>query len=163
MAKESRRGSLRELSGSPVEIGDWDDVLEEVHQASDRTAAIVLASWVERSLEQSIINALPRHDDKTISKLLERDGALNSFYGKIHLGFALGLYDASVVDNLEAIRRIRNAFAHAALAIHFETQQVIDEVEKLHVTINPTPTELMQFSVYRRKFTLACLRFVTRD
>ena len=112
--------------------------------------------------EQLIIEALPKHDDETVGKLLERDGALNSFYAKIYLGFALGLYDLTTVDNLEAIRRIRNAFAHTAIAIHFETQQIIDEIRKLHVTMRPTPEALMKFSEYRRKFELACLRFVTR-
>jgi len=82
VAKGPKRGSLRDLSGSPVEIDDWPEVFDEVHHTSDRTAAIVLASWVERSLEQSIIKALPKHDYKTVSKLLERDGALNSFYSK---------------------------------------------------------------------------------
>lgn len=163
MAKKPKRRSLRDLSASPVEITDWDEILEEVHQTSDRTAAIVLASWVERSLEQSIVKMLPRHDDELVSKLLERDGALGSFYAKIHLGFALGLYDESVVENLDIIRKVRNAFAHAAIAIHFETQEIIDQVTKLHVTVRATPRELMLFSEYRRMFTLACLRFVTRD
>jgi DNA-binding MltR family transcriptional regulator len=163
MAKEPKRGSLRRLTGTPVGAEDWEEVLEEVQQASDRTAAIVLASWVERTIEQAIIKALPRNNDKVVSKLMERDGALNSFYGKIHLGYALGLYEETTVENLDCIRKIRNAFAHAALAIHFETAQIIDEVNKLHVTMRPLPEELMQFSLYRRKFMLACLRFVTRD
>ena len=163
MAKEVKRRSLRDLSGKKVDIDDWPEVFNEVHHTSDRTAAIVLGSWVEQSLEEEIIRALPKHDDKTIGKLLERDGALSTFYAKIYLGFSLGLYDESIVENLDAIRRIRNAFAHAAVAIHFETQAVIDEVKKLHVTTRPTPEELMKFSEYRRAFELACLRFVTRD
>lgn len=163
MGKQPRRRSLRDLSGSPVEIDDWPEVFAEVHHTSDRTAAIVLGSWVERALEQAIIKVLPRNDERAVGRLLERDGALNSFYAKIHLGFALGLYDQSIVENLEAIRRIRNAFAHTAVAIYFETQEIIDEVNKLHVTMRPTPEELLKFSEYRRKFELTCLRFVTRD
>jgi DNA-binding MltR family transcriptional regulator len=162
MVEEPKRGSLRALSGRPISPDDWEEVIAEVHQTSDRTAAIVLASWVERDLEQSIIKALPKNDDQTASKLLERDGALHSFYSKTYLGFALGLYDQSTVENLDCIRKIRNAFAHAALPIHFETQQIIDEVNKLHVTTRPTPEAMMKFSEYRRKFELACLRFVTR-
>jgi DNA-binding MltR family transcriptional regulator len=162
MSKKAKRRTLRDLSSSQVEVENWPEVFEEVHHTSDRTAAIVLASWVERFLEQVIIDTLPKHDDETVGKLLRPEGALNSFFAKIHLGFALGLYDGTTVDNLEAIRKIRNAFAHTAIAIHFETEEIIEEIRKLHVTTRPTPEPLMQFSEYRRKFELACLRFVTR-
>jgi hypothetical protein len=50
------------------EEGRHRRLLNEVHAASDRTAAIVLGSWVERELEQWIISVLPRRNQKTIEK-----------------------------------------------------------------------------------------------
>jgi hypothetical protein len=145
--------------GKKVEISDIAGMLKEVREVSDRGAAIVLTSWVERELEQWIVAILPRHDEKTVEKLQGRDGALNSFYGKIHLGYALGLYDETTRENLDTIRRIRNAFAHTPQAIDFETDEVRKEVKKLKAMDSPDP-DLTAVSEHRRKFMIVCRMLV---
>ena len=160
MPKDTRRKSLRQLAASAVEKADLPAILDEIRDTSDRTAAIVLASLVERTVEQSITQALPRRDDKTIEKLQARDGPLGNFYAKNHLGFALGIYDEVTRDNLEIIRKIRNAFAHTVLKITFETEQIIDEVKKLKFdAVEVSTTKLGEFSEYRTKYTYACSMF----
>jgi DNA-binding MltR family transcriptional regulator len=159
MADEPKTKTLNELGASRPGIEDIPAMIEEIRQTSDRTAAIVLGSWVERSLEQSIIAALPRRDDDTVERLLGRGGALSNFYGKNQLGYALGLYDETTLKNLEVIRRIRNAFAHAAVQIHFETDQIITEVRKLQTEFT-TGTEMGTLSEYRRTYTAVCVGFV---
>jgi hypothetical protein len=161
MSGQSKSRSLRDLSGSKVATQDLEAVIEEIKNTSDRTTAIILASWVERELEESLFTILPRHDDDTKSKLLARDGALGSFYGKIYLAFALGLYDETTRDNLDCIRKIRNAFAHAAISITFETSQVATEVNKLRTRAIETPiVDLPGVSSSRRKYMLVCAMFV---
>jgi hypothetical protein len=153
--------TLRGLSAKEVAIGDSIGIAKELRGVSDRSAAIVLASMVERDLEQLIVQVLPKkEDEKAIAKLQERDGALNSFFGKIHLGYALGLYDEKTRDNLDTIRQIRNAFAHTAQGISFETQEIREAVDGLHGSeTEGEPFE--SFSEQRRKFMSVCGLFVT--
>ena len=48
---------------------------------------------------------------------------------------ALGLYDEGTRDNLDIIRVVRNAFAHTAVQLTFETPQMAAEVEKLQMPL----------------------------
>jgi hypothetical protein len=124
----------------------------------------VLAAWVERELEQWIIAALPRNDKKTLEMLRGRDGPLHSFYGKIHLGYALGIYDETERENLDIIRRIRNEFAHTPQAIDFETDAIRKEVENLKVPKgSSTAPQMAALSEYRRKFSSACAVIMVRS
>jgi DNA-binding MltR family transcriptional regulator len=153
--------SLSQMMSADVDAGDLQDIVFEIRQTSDRTAAIVLGSLVERTVEQRVLAALPRHDDKTGKKLLSRDGPLSSFYAKNQLGYALGAFDETVLEQLEIIRRIRNVFAHSVLPIHFETAEIIDEVKKLHKGFLRHPIELAELSQYRRTFTIISTRLVS--
>jgi DNA-binding MltR family transcriptional regulator len=155
---------MAKLSTKELEESDLEGLTKEVLHTSDRTAAIVLAAWVERELEQWIIATLPRNDKKTIEKLQGRDGALNSFYGKIHLGYALGVYDEIERENLDIIRRIRNEFAHTPQAIDFETDEIRKEVENLRLpTASSIRPELAALSEHRRRFSRACAVVVVRS
>ena len=147
---------MAKVSGRKVELNDIAGIQKEIRQASDRTAAIVLASWVERQLEQWIISVLPRHDPATVKKLVGRDGSLGSFYSKIELGYALALYDETTRDYLNIVRGIRNEFAHTPQAIDFETDEIRAEVAKLTVGSGKADPDLAAFSEPRRKFSNAC-------
>jgi hypothetical protein len=115
MAKSKNPKGLTGMMPGDVNAGDLNDVVAEIKEASDRTAAIVLGSLVERTVEQHILAALPRHDDKTAERLLGRNGPLSSFYSKNQLGYALGACDETILRQLEITRRIRNAFSHSIL------------------------------------------------
>jgi DNA-binding MltR family transcriptional regulator len=110
-------------------------------------------------LEQSIIAALPRRDDRTVESLLGRDGPLENFYGKNHLGYALGIYGSTTLSNLEAVRRIRNAFAHSPLRITFETKQVAAEAQKIKLE-RLELGELNRLSESRQQYTAFCTLFM---
>src|SRR5580704_5762255 len=69
-------------------------------------------------------------DDKRY--LFESDGGpLSSFHGKILIGFAIGMYGPATRHDLLAIKRIRNAFAHAPRSINFDTPEIISECTRL--------------------------------
>jgi DNA-binding MltR family transcriptional regulator len=161
MAKSKKPKGLSGMMSADVNAGDLNDVVAEIRQASDRTAAIVLGSLVERTVEQRILAALPRHDEKTAERLLARDGPLSSFYGKNQLGYALGAYDETILHQVEIIRRVRNVFAHSVLPIHFETQEIIDQVSKLHRGFLRHPIEFAEMSEYRRTFTIISTRIIS--
>jgi hypothetical protein len=101
---------------------DSDDFLaiwKELEEASARTSVIVAAVVVEDalrwSMESYLIADLTDDDRRT---LFENEGApLSSFHGKIMMGYAIGMYGPAAKTDLSAIKRIRNAFAHATLRL----------------------------------------------
>jgi hypothetical protein len=90
---------------------------QEILHGSDRSVAIILASEVERFLEFAILAKLPNTDDQ--DKLVGHDGPLDTFSRKIHLGYAMGIYDARFRDDLIRIKDIRNDFAHSVMPLCF--------------------------------------------
>jgi hypothetical protein len=54
-----------------------------------------------------------------------------SFYAKVLLGFALGLFGEAARNDLTVIKNIRNAFAHAPRPINFETMEIAFACQKL--------------------------------
>lgn len=159
MAARQKPITLSQLARKAIADEEFPEIGEEAFHSSDRTAAIVLASGVERILEQSIIATLPRHDNRTVERLLGRDGPLDSFYGKSQLGYALSIYGSTTLDNLEAVRKIRNAFAHSPLRINFETKQVVEEVQKIKIEALDM-RELSHLSEGRQTYSAFCTLFI---
>jgi hypothetical protein len=112
-----RHRTLHELTRADQTGEDLDFAVNEIIGTSDRTACIITAAMLERHLEAAIIIRLQRKNKDTINLLLQRDGALSTFFSKIHLGYAMGLYDDIVRKDLDIIRGIRNVFAHSAMPI----------------------------------------------
>jgi hypothetical protein len=148
--------SLRKLSETNQE--DAIAVILELLTVSDRSAAILGGAFVEHALEKAIIDRLPVNNQNTIEKLTARDGALNSFFSKTHLGYAMGLYGAEVADELDIIRTVRNLFAHSMKRLTFETKEVAEEIAKLRH--DPNFPETPRLSVPRQRFNIYCIRFM---
>jgi hypothetical protein len=91
---------------------------------------LISGSFIEQGLEAVIKMAtVQEYDDRAFHTDLfggDRPGAVNGFYGKIILGHALGAYTRAFKDDLDRIRHIRNAFAHAKDEISFKTKEVSD-------------------------------------
>jgi len=126
--------SIRNLS-RPFDYRN-DDVLavfREIEDHPPRSAAIVAGALVEDSLRWSMetrfINGLA---DEDLCGVFEGESApLASFRAKIIMGYVLGMYGTAARNDLRAIKRIRNAFAHAPRSITFETPQIVDECRGL--------------------------------
>ncbi|NQV22182.1 MAG: hypothetical protein HQ511_12280 [Rhodospirillales bacterium] len=115
------------LHGDPKLTGD------------DRAVAIIEATNLEASLEDAIKTKFTDLDDNDHSNVFESDGPLASFSSKIRIGYALGVYGKHTRDDLNAIREIRNAFAHARKALLFNTKEITDVCDLLTV-IGRTPS-----------------------
>jgi len=116
-----------------------------------------------RVLEQVILARLMIVEKRRIVPLFERDGVLSTFYGNIHLAFALKLIRETVRDDLDVIRRVRNAFAHSILPLTFDTEEVSLEVKRLqHKSYYTAPSsESTEFELFhpnetRREFMRCC-------
>lgn len=92
-------------------------------EKNDRGAAILLAANAEVCLRYAIKRHLVAIDDVERT-LFRSNGPLSEFAAKIRVGYAMGLYKEQTKQNLDYIRAIRNAFAHAIIPISFETSEV---------------------------------------
>ena len=85
---------------------------------------------VEHELETLLRSRFKRKDDKTWAMLVAENGPLNSFSSMILAGYALGIYDESMRNDLHIVRNIRNAFAHSKRLIHFDNPLIVKELER---------------------------------
>jgi hypothetical protein len=155
-SKRINRQTLRSLGRELPSQEEFSDIQSDLIESSDRTAAIIASSLLEVCLEKSILAALPRAKG-VIDQLNGRDGALNGFYSKNYLGYAMSLYSDDVLTQLETIRKIRNAFAHTARPIKFTTPVVGKECAKLTFGESSRGEWPETLSKERVAFTAACI------
>lgn len=119
-------------------------------QASDRSVAILAASYLDihlrLAIERRLLHVadlrLPRikdYDNKPKSK--EKDifyrlfdifpGTLTSLSTKIDMATALGIVSPNTYHDLAIIRKVRNLFAHEPEAITFDSDEVAARCEAL--------------------------------
>jgi hypothetical protein len=101
-------------------------------------------------------------EESRIVPLFGRDGALSTLYGNIHLAFALQLINEAARDDLDTVRRVRNAFAHSVLPLTFQTDEIISEIRKFNYKTyyELSPEENAEFELFsppeRREFMICC-------
>lgn len=102
------------------------DPLWEENPAKDRTAAIMGATFLEHALRQSISRCFAADEyDPDYNYLFElEDAPYREFAGRVRLARALGIVDKSEYDQIEAIRHIRNAFAHTMEDVSFSAPEI---------------------------------------
>src|SRR6476620_547710 len=132
---EAFLASQRLMQDRPELNDSWQLILSEwigkpplfaPSDTPDRTVAIVLGAIVEHSLERAIRThfAIPEKEGKAIFQGRgEEEAPLNSCAAKIGVGYALGVYDYILKNELRWIKNIRNAFAHAGRHLDFETKE----------------------------------------
>jgi len=132
MASRRVKLKLRDLGHLQLELEDakalMDALGEELHPIA---TAILGAVTAERNLEILLRSKFKRKDDKTWAMLVEDiNGPLNSFSSKIVIGYALGIYDERMRNDLDIVRKIRNAFAHSRKLIQFDDPLIVNELGK---------------------------------
>lgn len=111
---------------------EFDEILAELSNGSDRSAAILSAAYVEMSLRFAVFSRFVKMGPQEARKLASQSGPLSSFSQTIDVGFAVGLYGPVIRRNLHKIREVRNLFAHRFLPISFdysEVQKLVSEID----------------------------------
>jgi hypothetical protein len=131
--------TLSELSRTLPGTADLTAAKDEYFKTdNDKVAILLHASVLDANLGVCIAlhiadaNPLISYDE--VQKIIHGEhAALGTFSSKIHLAYLVGIVDAAARNDLDCIRRIRNAFAHSALPLTFQTKQVVDECKKLQL------------------------------
>jgi len=87
---------------------DWGTFGQEFLGGSDRSAAIVGATWLEYRLEL-LLRSFLVDDEGVVTPLMT--GPVDTLGGRSRLAVALGLITRDAFHDLSIIRDIRNAFA----------------------------------------------------
>jgi DNA-binding MltR family transcriptional regulator len=107
---------------------------------SDAEAALLAGTFVEDRLGFAIKSqfvSLPTAGNNakmvTEAALFDGYGPLATFFAKIDIGYALGLYDLMVRNDLHMIRSIRNDFAHSLESVSFSQEPVASKLTRLRI------------------------------
>lgn len=129
-SKGKSKRTIYDLSREPIttldETSTW---FEEMRTGNDRVCAVIGSAALDITLRFVIRESLVSYDeDPDLNSLFEAKGAiLADFSARIEMAHALGLISSDEKADLDRIRRIRNAFAHAPKSISFQTPEVADQ------------------------------------
>jgi DNA-binding MltR family transcriptional regulator len=119
---------LREFSRRLPAGEEWPEAGDDIRNVHDRAAAIILGAHVEMYLQRLLLAHLPNAKPEIF---LPPSGPLTDFYAKNHLAFAMGIIPKAILKDLEVVRRVRNAFAHAPAPMRFSDPPIRDECRKM--------------------------------
>ena len=112
-----------------VNVEEFKRFTAVLNAESDRGAVLVAASMLDEQLSKLISGMVIQHADT--KKLTEGfNSPLGTFSAKIIAAFAMGVIDLDEYEELERIRKIRNAFAHS-IYIDLKDQGIRDRCKDL--------------------------------
>lgn len=154
--------ALKRLSHQESTSADFSTWMKQVNaRTNDRGAAILLASNVELGLDRAI-NAYLFFAEPRLEGFYADEGPINTFNRKIQVCRALRVYGSETYANLNIIRHVRNAFAHAHAPVSFKTKEIVaicnDLVEQELLYPRAYRKRKPNFKRYsaRKKYEFAC-------
>jgi hypothetical protein len=129
----SKTSKLHKLSRRRPTHADHPDYMKQVTgEHNDRGACILISSNVENALQSAIEQSLGEMTEDLFVALFESNGGpASSFSNQINLAFALKIIGPRTYANVNILRHVRNAFAHAKVPIRFDTPEVKDICDDL--------------------------------
>jgi hypothetical protein len=108
------------------------EILKETLHGSDRIAAISCAALVDDILGSAIEMRFVKLGKDWQSRIFGSPTApLSSFYSKIVIGYAMGIFGPSTRADLDIIRSVRNDFAHSAPSLSFDDKEISEKCYKI--------------------------------
>jgi hypothetical protein len=92
--------------------------------ADDRSFCLLLTAMVENELDRAIDHWIGEQTSELRKSLYEQDGLLGNLSRKITMAAVVRIVGPTSHANLNIIRHVRNAFAHAKVPITFKTDEV---------------------------------------
>lgn len=106
-----------------LDIDDYQEVLKEFHNESDRAAAVLGVSFVECYLAKFMKSAMVA-DVK--DEVFDSNGPFSTYSQRVQGAHAFGLISGTMKRDLELIGKIRNRFAHHPMRSTFDTAPITD-------------------------------------
>ncbi len=108
----------------------WEQFKNEYEISDDRSCALLCAAYLDNCLEILVLAALV-HKDEARKGLFAEMGPLGTFSAKTKIAYCLNLIPESVYKDLNAIRKIRNIYAHQLHGLSFSAEPILSECNKL--------------------------------
>lgn len=91
----------------------------------DATFVLTISAAVEQALELAISTHFVL-DHEGAQRMFDdsQNGPLGTFAAKIKIAYALGIFTKEMKEEIDIIRRIRNAFAHSKNRLSFSSPQI---------------------------------------
>lgn len=106
-----------------LEMGQLSDAFSPIEK-EDVLRVLGAASDLEDALAYALSGQIKFKNAGMKKTMFGFDGVLGTFSSKITMAYSLGLLGDKDHDRLEALRALRNAFAHARRGLSFETPEV---------------------------------------
>ena len=94
-----------------------DQLRKYIVEGDARVASIMAGAVVNDLLRIVVQYNMIERSGKEEEEIFENNGTLATFSALIRVGHAMGLYSRKLRDDMNAIRKIRNDFAHTLEAI----------------------------------------------
>lgn len=128
MATPAQLKALRDFADSRVDVfaiaaGAPQEVFT-APEKEDVLRVLTAASDLEDGLEAAILTQIRSRNSDMRQRMFGFGGPIGTFSNKIMMAYALGLLTDESHARFEAVRALRNAFAHARRGLSFETPEV---------------------------------------
>jgi hypothetical protein len=121
------------------EMQQLTNIFAEMRHTTDRVAAISCGAWLDDMLSAAIGTRFIRMGKDWKERIFDAQTApLNTFHGKIVIGYALGIFGPKTRADMDAIRWIRNQFAHRPDPITFDQPDVAKKCMGLRISRLPS-------------------------
>jgi hypothetical protein len=117
-----------------VDIGHYNNMVEQFHKETDRAAAVLAGCFLENYLAVFLKAFFVDYDDA----MFDGFGPLSSFAQRSSIAMATGLVDRGILEQLDAIRHIRNHFAHHPFDANFNDAVLAKYFDKLPSSKDPS-------------------------
>jgi DNA-binding MltR family transcriptional regulator len=111
--------------------------MTELQRNTQASLVIVSMTQMDNAMSQLLRLAMPNLSGNMRERLFHNQGPFSSLYSKIEVAFAMGLIDGENRRDLQALRDIRNGFAHSTSIVHFDDPHISDRFKKFS-DYNPT-------------------------
>jgi DNA-binding MltR family transcriptional regulator len=162
-AKDAKVPTLNDLSRHKFE--DLEAFFKEIGGESERACALVLAAVLDHDLVELIRTKFPDEAKSFDELLFFGDKApMGTLHSRTIVALAFGFIGEAQRKDIDRIRRIRNAFAHASKTVSFETPAIAKECNALKNFKSPNPDGVI-VSTSRQKYieTAHTLHFYLAD
>lgn len=130
---------------------------------TDRGVAIIAVSMLEKMLEIVLTQRMMPLTAKQYELMFGRMRPLSSFSAKIELALALGVISENLYYQIDALRKVRNAFAHRIEALTFDHPEVQKAMRTAHSRLPVRMSDLKSDFLLRFAFIGLVLIFSARD